>query len=110
MIGRLNTKAQQTWWLTMLVSAGFLWSANAGDTTSADETQAIHAAAIRIVHQNGRQPPSGKRNIGSEIFDVTVGPVENEFIFFPDTVYIAVGDTVRWTWAADFHSVTSGRF
>jgi len=39
---------------------------------------------------------------------VTVGPLENEFTFVPDTVNIRVGDTVRWTWESDFHSVTSG--
>ena len=26
----------------------------------------------------------------------------------PDTVNISVGDTVRWTWESEFHSVTSG--
>lgn len=46
--------------------------------------------------------------MGSQIFDVIVGPEENEFTFKPDTVNIRVGDTVRWTWASDFHSVTSG--
>ena len=54
-------------------------------------------AAIRIVDQYGRQAPTGKRYVGSEIFDVTVGPLENEFTFVPDTVNIRVGDTVRWT-------------
>src|SRR5262249_29770300 len=63
---------------------------------------------IHIVDQYGRQAPSGKRDVGSQIFDVTVGPLENEFTFLPDSVTIGVGDTVRWTWASDFHSVTSG--
>ena len=65
-------------------------------------------AAIRIFDQYGRQVPSGKRDVGSQTIDVTVGPLENEFSFMPDTVNIRVGDTVRWTWASDFHSVTSG--
>ena len=39
---------------------------------------------------------------------MTVGPLENEFTFVPDTVNISVGDTVRWTWESDSHSVTSG--
>ena len=35
---------------------------------------------------------------------VTVAlPIKNGF-----RLNIAVGDTVRWTWASDFHSVTSG--
>jgi len=81
----------------------------AGNTTSADATRENHAAApIRIVDQYGRQVLSGERDVGNEIFDVTVGPLENEFSFVPDTVTISVGDTVRWTWASDFHSVTSG--
>ena len=93
----------------MLLSTGFLWSAGAGDTTSPDEVCKIHAAApLRIVDQYGRQAFSGQRDVGSEIFDVTVGPVENEFTFAPDTINITVGDTVRWTWASNFHSVTSG--
>ena len=108
MIGR-RTKAQQTWWITMLLSMGFLWSAGAGDTTSPDESSQSHAAApLHILDQFGRPTPTGKREVGNNIFDVTVGPVENEFTFAPDTVTIAAGDTVRWTWASDFHSVTSG--
>jgi plastocyanin len=30
------------------------------------------------------------------------------FVFSPATVSISVGDTVRWTWASSFHSVSSG--
>jgi plastocyanin len=86
-----------------------LWPAEGGDTAGADATPTNCAsAAIRIVDQYGRQALSGKRDVGSQIFDVTVGPLENEFTFMPDSVTIAVGDTVRWTWASDFHSVTSG--
>jgi plastocyanin len=65
-------------------------------------------AAIRIIDQYGQQVPSGKRDVGGQIFDATVGPKGNEFTFNPDMVNIRVGDTVRWTWASDFHSVTSG--
>ena len=93
----------------MLLSTGFLWSTGAGDTTSPDESRQNHATApLRIVDQYGRQAFSGQRAVGSNIFDVTVGPLENEFSFAPDTLNIAVGDTVRWTWATDSHSVTSG--
>jgi len=95
--------------MTMLLLTGFLWSAGAGDTTGPDESCQNHAAApLRIVDQYGRPTPTGKRDVGSNIFDVTVGPLENELSFAPDTVTIAVGDTVRWTWASDLHSVTSG--
>jgi plastocyanin len=40
-----------------------------------------------------------------QIVDVQVGP---GFAFDPSTVNISVGDTVRWTWAGNGHSVTSG--
>jgi plastocyanin len=104
-----NAISQQTRWLTLLLAMVFVCPAKAGDTQGADaipESRAI--AGIRIVDQYGRQALSGKRYVGSEVFDVTVGPKGKEFTFMPDTLNISVGDTVRWTWASDFHSVTSG--
>ena len=90
----------------MLLSVVLLFAEN---TMSADPTRENHLAApIRIVDQYGRQAPSENRYVGSQIFDVIVGPLENELTFAPDTVNISVGDTVRWTWASDLHSVTSG--
>ena len=104
-----KAKARQTAWLTAVLSIVFLWPAQAGDRPSADGTTKNYAIApIRIVDQYGHQALSGERYVGSEIFDVIVGPVENEFSFAPDMVNISVGDTVRWTWESDFHSVTSG--
>ena len=103
-IGKSTATSEQIGWLTYLVAMVLVWPAQAGETASADttpENQGI--AAIRIVDEYGRQVPSGKRYVGSEIFDVTVGPLENEFTFMPDSVTIAVGDTVRWTWESDFH-------
>jgi plastocyanin len=80
-----------------------------GDQHSAGTTGEKHSApTIRIVDQHGHHVPSGRRLGGGQIFDVTVGPVNKEFQFVPDTVNITVGDTVRWTWASDEHSVTSG--
>jgi len=88
----------------------YFWgAAEARNKSSAKATSENYAIApIRIVDQYGRQAPNGKRYVGSKIFDVIVGPVGNEFSFVPDTVNITVGDTVRWTWESDFHSVTSG--
>jgi plastocyanin len=109
LMGQSNVISQQIRWLTLLLAMVFVWPAQAGDTTSGDTTsENQRIAAICIVDEYGRQVPSGKRYVGSEIFDVTVGPLENEFTFVPDTVNIRVGDTVRWTWESDFHSVTSG--
>src|SRR5438132_7303666 len=39
--------------------------------------------------------------------DVTVAP-NGQLVFSPSSVTINPGDTVRWTWAATFHSSTSG--
>ena len=108
-IGESNAISRQTSWLTALLMTVCLWPAVAGDTSNTDRTSEIQTiAAIRILDQHGRQVPSGKRDVGSQIFDVTVGPQGNEFTFLPDKLNIRVGDTVRWTWASDFHSVTSG--
>ena len=103
MIGKRKTRAKQTWWLATLLLVAFMWAAECGNNESgnaAPENRVI--AAIRIVDQYGREAPSGRRYVGSEIFDVTVGPLENEFSFVPDTVNISVGDTVRCTWRAIF--------
>jgi plastocyanin len=93
----------------MLLAMACLSPAEPGDQRGVGVTAERHpAAAIRIVDQYGRQPASGKRYAGGGIFDVTVGPVGNEFSFVPDTINVSVGDTVRWTWESDFHTVTSG--
>ena len=108
-IGRSTGRARQVAWLTTLLGILFWWPAEAGDQRTAETTTDNYAIVpIRIVDEHGRQAVTGKRYVGSEIFDVTVGPIENEFSFEPTTVNISVGDTVRWTWATDFHSVTSG--
>src|SRR5215475_7900695 len=104
-----NAISQQTVWLTLLLAMVCLLPAKVGDIARADAIPENHAVAlIRIVDQYGRQAPTGKRYVGSEVFDVAVGPIGNEFSFVPDTVNISVGDTVRWTWESDFHTVTSG--
>lgn len=106
---RLNRGAQRSCWLLMLLATVCLSPAEPGDERGVGVTGERHpAAAIRIVDQYGRQVPSGKQYTGSEIFDVTVGPVGHELTFAPDTINIGVGATVRWTWESDFHSVTSG--
>jgi plastocyanin len=109
MIAKRKTTAKQTWRLAVLLLTTITCTAESGNNESGNaEPENRTTPAIRIVDQYGRQALSGKRDAGSVIFDVTVGPLENEFSFMPDTVNISVGDTVRWTWASDFHSVTSG--
>src|SRR5262245_48258296 len=107
-IGQSNTVSRKAYRLTWLVASILLWAAGGGDPASAGTSSDNQATAIRIVDRYGRQIASGKRDVGSQIFDVIVGPVGSEFTFKPDTANIRVGDTVRWTWASDFHSVTSG--
>jgi plastocyanin len=106
---RSNIGAPRTCWLGMLLVMLFLPPAESGDnrgTVTIGKKNAVRP--ITIVDQYGRQARSGVRSAGSQIFDVTVGPLGNKFVFMPDTLNISVGDTVRWTWASDDHSVTSG--
>ena len=106
---RLNAILRRTYWLTSMLAIVSLSPALAGDTATAESTTEIREfAGIRILDQYGRQISSGKPDGGGQIFDVTVGPSGNELTFDPDTVNIGVGDTVRWTWASNSHSVTSG--
>src|SRR5438067_12723985 len=63
------------------------------------------AQAIRIFDQNGLPAVSGMPS-GGQTFDVAVG--QTGFTFDPDELNISVGDTVRWTWFSNNHSVTSG--
>ena len=101
-------RAQRTYWLAILAAMAFLPAAQSDDNRSAGTT-GEKRAVIKIVDQHGRQVPSGTRLAGSgQIFDVTVGPTGNKLRFVPDTLTISVGDTVRWTWGSDEHSVTSG--
>jgi plastocyanin len=62
--------------------------------------------AIHVVDQNGRPVASGVPSGTGQIFDVAVGV--DGFTFTPSTANISVGDTVRWTWFSNGHSVTSG--
>ena len=66
------------------------------------------AHGITILDQNGRVVPDNAPAAINQIFDVTVAP-GGALTFSPDPVNISVGDTVRWTWATGFHSVTSGQ-
>ncbi len=104
---QLNTRAQRTWWLAVMFAMVFLSPAQSGERRNAVTTQKERAAgAIHIVDQNGRSAVSGVPSGSGQIFDVAVG--QGGFVFVPDTVNISVGDTVRWTWVSNNHSVSSG--
>jgi plastocyanin len=94
-------------WLAIVFAIAFLVQAESGDRRmSMRHTNTAPGAQIRVVDQNGQPAVSGVPSATSTIVDVAVG--QGGDVFVPDTVNISVGDTVRWTWAASGHSVTSG--
>ena len=108
-VKRSNRRAQLTCWLAMLAAIAFLPAAESDDNRSAATTGKKRALpSTRIVDQQGHRVPSGRRLTASQVFDVAVGPSGNKIRFVPDTLNISLGDTVRWTWGSDAHSVTSG--
>lgn len=65
-------------------------------------------SAIYDIRETIKETSGADLLAGSRVFDVAVGSVGNKLRFVPDTLNISVGDTVRWTWSSDNHSVTSG--
>jgi plastocyanin len=104
---RLNTVVKLTFLLATTFAIVFLSQAGLADrhVTKARQKERV-AHAITIVDQNGRPAVSGVPSGTGQIVDVAVG--QGGLVFVPDTVNISVGDTVRWTWATNGHSVTSG--
>ena len=107
---RSKRRAQRTCWLAILAAMAFLPAAESDDNRNVVSTGEKRAfPAVRIVDQHGHQVQNGRRLAGSQVVDVAVGPVGNKLRFVPDTLNISVGDTVRWTWGSDDHSVTGGK-
>jgi plastocyanin len=103
-----SNAARLIFWVAVFGSTGFLARAESGDRHASMPLQKqLAAAPIRILDQNGQPVVSGAPSRTSTIVDVTVAP-NGTLTFSPSTVNISVGDTVRWTWAASGHSVTSG--
>jgi len=103
---KISNAARLIFWVAVLVATGFLVRAESGEMRSS-VPDPRSAPPLRIVDQSGRPAVSGVPSAPSTIVDVTVAP-GGTFTFSPSTVNISVGDTVRWTWAASGHSVTSG--
>ena len=101
---RSDPVAWRTCWSVIIAGVAIFSSSVRADPASQKQAP---ATAITILDQNGRLVPNGQPSSTSQIFDVTVGP-GGQTVFSPDTLTIAVGDTVRWTWASIGHSVTSG--
>jgi hypothetical protein len=88
MIAKPKTTGKQTCQVALLLLTAFTWTAESGNNESDKAAQENRATStIRIVDQYGRQVPSGKPDVGSQIFDVTVGPQGNEFSFVPDMIW-----------------------
>src|SRR4029453_4026655 len=103
---RLNAAVRLTCWLVALFAMVFLSQAESRDGRfSTTQQKKPRAYVIHIVDQNGRPAISGVPS-GGQIFDVAVG--QGGLTFDPNELNISVGDTVRWTWFGDSHSVTSG--
>src|SRR6476469_1997162 len=100
---RLSTAARLIFWLAAILAIGILVRAESSEKRA--NIANTKRAPLRIVDQNGRPAVSGVPSATSQIVDVAVGP---GFTFNPDTVNISAGDTVRWTWESNAHSVTSG--
>jgi plastocyanin len=104
---RLNAAVRVASLLAATFTLVFSSQAGSGDRyISIAHQKQTSAHAIHIVDQNGLPAVSGVPLGGGQIFDVAVG--KGGDVFVPDTVTIFVGGTVRWTWAEDGHSVTSG--
>ena len=103
---KLSNAARLMFWVAVLVATGLLVRAESGERRSG-MGNATNALSLRIVDQNGRPAVSGVPSATRTTVDVTVAP-GGTLTFSPSTVNISVGDTVRWTWAASGHSVTSG--
>ena len=96
-------------WLATTFAIIFFVRAESGERRPSTRAQKETAApTITILDQNGQPAVSGAPSATSTIVDVTVAP-GGSLTFNPSTVNISVGDTVRWTWAASLHSVTSGQ-
>jgi plastocyanin len=98
---RSNVVARRICWLVVITGAAIFSPSEFGSGSAAAAT------SITIVDQNGRAVPDALPSATSQIFDVTVAP-NGMLQFSPNVVYISTGDTVRWTWGANGHSVTSG--
>src|SRR5215472_15525840 len=93
-------------WQAVLIWTGFLVQAESAEK-QAGMSSGESGSPLLILDQNGRPAVSGVPSATSTIVDVMVAP-NGTLTFSPSTVNISVGDTVRWTWAANGHSVTSG--
>jgi plastocyanin len=104
---RFNAVVRLIFWLAATFALVFSSQAQSSDKRILiAQHKQTSAHAIHVVDQNGRPAVSGVPSGRGQIFDVAVGV--DGFTFTPATANISVGDTVRWTWFSNNHSVTSG--
>ena len=102
---KISNAARLIFWLAAIFAIGILVRAESSEKR-ANKAKPKSAPFIHIVDQNGRPAVNGVPSGTGQIFDVAVGV--DGFTFTPPTANISVGDTVRWTWFSNGHSVTSG--
>src|SRR5262245_36727988 len=100
---KISKAARVIFWVTAIFAIGILVRAESGQKRA--NSMNAKSASLRIVDQNGRPAVSGAPSATGTTVDVQVGP---GFAFSPSEVNISVGDTVRWTWEGNGHSVSSG--
>jgi plastocyanin len=86
----------------LVILAGSAVAHDPGEMASSTR-DAAPAVAIQDASYSVRPRPSGV--VATRIWNVAVGP---SLSFSPNTLLILAGDTVKWTWAASGHTVTSG--
>src|SRR2546423_15555825 len=105
---RLTAVLRLSFWMTALFATAFLSQAESRDKRpSTTQQKKTSAHEIHLVDQNGRPAVNGVPSATSQIVDVAVG--QGGDVFVPDTVYISVRATVRWTGRESAHSVPSVR-
>src|SRR4051812_21424197 len=104
---RSNGETRRICWFLIVVAVAVFRSPQVEAGDARNSKKGNRSAAIVVFNQHGERVTSGARSSSSQIFDVAVGP-SFQLIFSPNEVDIHVGDTVRWTWGSDGHSVTSG--
>src|SRR5262245_45984019 len=102
---KISNAARLIFWVAAILALGILVRAESSEKR-ANKTKPKSAPSIRIVDQNGRPAVNGVPSGTGQVFDVAVGV--DGFTFTPPKANISVGDTVRWTWFSNGHSVTSG--
>jgi plastocyanin len=100
---------KQDFWQPWSVAAALALLFVGPNRTAADNRRQNGTAEppIAIFDARGTQVNPGVVSQASHTVDVTVGP---GLIFSPSSVNIVTGDSVRWTWSGNNHTVTSGNF